>query len=78
MATIRQINLDMDGTFIDLYGVENWLDYLLDSNPYPYEHAKPLTNFSWLARTIHDLQEDGWKVNVITWLSKNATKEYQE
>ena len=23
------INFDMDGTIADLYGVENWLDYLI-------------------------------------------------
>lgn len=74
----KEIWLDCDGTWIDLYGVNNWLNYLLDSDPYPYEKAKPLVNLSWLARTIHELQAKGYKVGIISWLSKGATKEYDE
>ena len=36
------LNFDMDGTFVDLYGVENWLDDLTNSRTRPYEIAKPL------------------------------------
>ena len=50
------IYLDCDGTWVDLYGVDNWLDYLLAENVYPYANAKPLVNLSLLARTIHELQ----------------------
>lgn len=28
-----KIWFDMDGTIADFYGVENWLDYLLDEDP---------------------------------------------
>lgn len=28
MAIEKTINFDMDGTIADLYGVENWLEYL--------------------------------------------------
>ena len=35
------IFFDMDGTIADLYGVENWLDYLIASDVLPYEIAKP-------------------------------------
>ena len=72
------IYLDCDGTWIDLYGVENWLEDLQSYNPRPYIEAKPLVNLSWLARTIHELQAKGIKVGIISWLAKNSTKEYDE
>ena len=36
------INFDMDGTIADLYGVENWLEYLIAENTFPYANARPL------------------------------------
>lgn len=74
----KKIYFDCDGTFIDLYGVENWLEYLINSNPYPYLVAKPLVNLSYMARLIHKAQNNGYKVGIISWLSKNSTKEYDE
>ena len=55
----KAINFDMDGTLADFYGVENWLDYLINENPYPYEVAKPLVNMSILARRLNKLQREG-------------------
>ena len=37
-----KINLDMDGTITNLYGVQNWLDYLIAEDVTPYAIAKPL------------------------------------
>lgn len=74
----KTICFDMDGTFVNLYGVENWLGYLLEKNPYPYMVAEPLVNLSWFARTIHDLQKIGYEIGVISWLAKDSTKEYDE
>jgi hypothetical protein len=78
MMMNREINFDMDGTFVDLYGVENWLDYLMASDTTPYEVAKPLVNLSSLARLINRLQRNGYKVNIISWLSKTTDTEYNE
>ncbi len=72
------IYLDCDGTWIDLYGVENWLNYLVNENPYPYINAKPMVNLSLLARTIHQLQNAGIQVGIISWLSKNGSPAYNE
>lgn len=72
------IYFDMDGTIADLYGVENWLEYLINGDATPYRIAKPLVNLSLLARRIHQLQEMGFKVGIISWLSKNSTNEYDE
>lgn len=76
MTTVKEINFDMDGTIADFYGVENWLEYLLNSDTTPYAIAKPLINFSVFARYIHKLQRNGYKVNIISWLSKNGTDEF--
>jgi len=74
----RTIFFDMDGTIADLYGVENWLKYLLISDSFPYEIAKPLIRLSALARILHRLQDEGYRVGIISWLSKNSTPEYDE
>ena len=72
------IFFDMDGTIADLYGVENWLDYLIASDALPYEIAKPLLRLNALARVLNRLQKKGYKVGVISWLAKNSTAEYDE
>ena len=72
----KTINFDMDGTFVNLYGVENWLDYLVNEDTTPYEIAKPLFNMSIFARYLNKLQQNGWEIAIVTWLSKNATDDY--
>jgi hypothetical protein len=71
-----KICFDMDGTIADLYGVENWLEYLLAENVKPYEIAKPLVNMSALARRLNSLQRKGYEVGVISWTSKGGSAEY--
>lgn len=72
------INFDLDGTLVDLYGVENWLAMLKAEDTTPYEIAKPLVNFSVLSRYLNKLIDNGVKVNVISWTSKGGSKEYNE
>ena len=74
----RQINFDLDGTLADLYGVENWLDYLQNKDTTPYEIAKPLVNLSALARILNRLQRNGYQICVISWLAKNSTPDFDE
>lgn len=74
----KTINLDMDGTIADLYGVENWLDYLIKLNPLPYKVAKPLVNMNVLARKLNQLKRKGYKLNIISWLSKSSNTEYDK
>lgn len=69
---------DMDGTIANLYGVNGWLDDLINEDVRPYREAKPLVNLVWFARTIHELQNNGWKVNIISWTAKNGSKEYNK
>lgn len=70
------IFFDMDGTIADLYGVDNWLNYLKAYNPFPYKNAKPLVRFATLARILNRLQKDGYRIGIISWLAKNSTPEY--
>ena len=72
------INFDMDGTIADLYGVNNWLDYLITENTFPYTNAKPLLHLSSLARKLNALQRNGYNLAVISWLSKSGTEEYNK
>ena len=75
---MRKIWLDMDGTFVDLYGVEGWLPMLQSQDPTPYIVAKPLLNLSSLARLLHKAQRLGYEIGVISWLSKTSNQEYDE
>ena len=72
------INFDMDGTIANLYGVDNWLGYLIAEDTTPYAVAKPLINMSALARKLNALQRMGYNLAVISWLSKSGSVEYNE
>ncbi len=74
----KVINFDMDGTIADLYGVNDWLNYLINNDTYPYEVAKPLINMALLARLLNRLINKGYIVNIISWTSKSGTPEYNE
>ena len=71
------IFFDMDGTFYDLYGFENWLECILSENTNCYTKGKLLLEYSKFYNTLLELKEKGYKLGIITWLSKNATKRYQ-
>ena len=70
------IFLDMDGTIANLYGVENWLDYLIAKDETPYREAKPLIRMATLARLLNSIQKNGHKIGIVSWLAKNSTEEY--
>lgn len=74
----KTIFFDMDGTIADLYGVADWLDYLIAEDVLPYEIARPLVRLSSLARILNKLQKQGYRIGVISWLSKNGSTEYNE
>lgn len=72
------INFDMDGTIANLYGVNNWLDYLEAEDTTPYEVAVPLLRLSALAKRINNLQRKGYELAIISWLSKSGSDEYNK
>lgn len=73
-----KIWFDMDGTIVDFYGVEGWLEYLNNYDETPYTIAKPLVNLSLLARLMNRLQANGYEICVVTALSKVPTPEFDE
>lgn len=75
---IKEIVFDMDGTIADLYGVENWLSKLRSYDPTPYQTAEPLVDMTELACLLRSLQNCGVNVAVITWLSKEPNKQYDD
>lgn len=72
----RQINFDMDGTIANLYAVDGWLECIIARDTKPYVEAEPLVNLSALARVLNRLQREGWEINIISWLAKNSTNDY--
>lgn len=74
----REIWFDMDGTIANLYGVDNWLDDLINERVRPYKVARPLVNMQALARVLNRLIREGWNIGVVTWTAKNGTVEYNK
>jgi hypothetical protein len=73
---VKKIYFDMDGTIADLYADPNWKARLDAYDPLPYIDAKPMVNMSLLARYIHQVQEKGYEVGIISWLAKGSTPWY--
>lgn len=73
-----KIWFDMDGTIVDLYGVNNWLEMLIAEDETPYAIAKPIVNLSLLARLLNKVQRNGYEICVVTALAKNSTADYDE
>ena len=72
------IYFDMDGTIANLYGVDNWLDYLIAKDETPYREAKPMVRMNVLARVLNTLIKKGWTIGIVSWLAKNSNTEYDE
>ena len=75
---MKYLVFDMDGTIADLYGVENWLDDLRNYRATPYENARPMWDMKKLENALKKAQINGYKIAVVSWLSKGSTKEYDE
>ena len=74
--TPKYLCFDMDGTIADLYAVNGWLEQLRAYNPNPYRVAEPMWDMVELARVINEIQSVGVKIVIITWASKDSTREY--
>ena len=72
------INFDMDGTLADLYGVDNWLEYLINEDIYPYANAQPMLRLCTLARKLNALQRAGYDLAIVSWLSKSGSRAYND
>lgn len=75
-ATEKVLVLDMDGTLANLYAYPEWLEKLRAENPAPYIEAEAMWDMTELARTLEEMQVDGWWVVIVSWLSKDASPLY--
>lgn len=69
---IKEICFDMDGSIADFYGVPNWLKMIRAFDPTPYKVAKPMWDMTALANVLHQLQENGIEISIVTWRSKES------
>lgn len=69
-----KIYLDMDGTIADLYGVENWLENLVNGDDRPYRIAERIVEEEVLVNLVNS----GYELGIVSWLSKNSSKEYDK
>lgn len=71
-----KIVFDMDGTIADLYGVPCWLEKLRAYDSTPFAHAKPMWDMKTLSSICESLAISGIEIIIVTWLSKESTKDY--
>lgn len=74
----RKIYFDMDGTIADLYGFENWLEYLRAEDSLPYKEATTLYDKDKLNSLLNTLKLFGYAIGVITWGSMGASDNYNK
>lgn len=74
----KAIYFDMDGTIADLYGVDGWLDMLINEDATPYVKATPLVRLATLARMLNRLQRDGWHIGIVSWLAPGNNPYYDK
>ena len=74
----KMICFDMDGTIADLYNVPNWLPKLRAEDASPYEDAARIYDMNKLNEICAMLQQAGYEIRVITWLSMNSSEEYKD
>lgn len=73
---MKEIVFDLDGTLVDFYNVDNWLECLINNDTKPYEIAKPLCDMNALARILNKLQKNGYILTIVSWGSKNASDKF--
>ena len=74
---MNTIYFDLDGTIYNLYGFPNWLECILSEKTNCYTNSDLLVNYEEFTIVLNQLKEKGYKLGIITWLSKKATKNYQ-
>jgi len=74
---MKKIYFDMDGTFYNLYGYEGWLECILSEKTECYTQSDLLVDYTQFVNILNELKNKGYILGIITWLSKNATTNYQ-
>jgi len=74
----KKIFFDLDGTVYPLYDQEGWLDKLHASDPSAYAVEDTMVPSEELLDALCDLMGAGYEIGVISWLARNASKEYEQ
>lgn len=74
----KNIVFDMDGTIANLYSVENWLPKLREYDASPYVEAEPMCDMIELRDTLIKCKDNGYTVEIVSWLSKESTPAYDK
>ena len=78
MNKVKMICFDMDGTIANLYGINNWEQFLRNEDTSPYINARPMWNMKKLNRILTKLQSKNIEIRIVTWLSKDSTEQFKE
>ena len=70
-----KVYLDMDGTIADLYGIENWLSRLNNSDENIFLECKPIITEEAL---FSKFPADSFEIKILSMTPKNASNEYCE
>ena len=68
--TNKTIYFDMDGTLAGLFYVKDFSKKLANGDMSPYLDAQPLYNVEEMANVISQLQERGYQIGIISYVSK--------
>lgn len=72
----KELIFDMDGTIVDLYGVNNWEKKLNVGDSTPYRLANPLYDMDTLNCIVSMLKEIGYRIKVVSWGSKRSSADF--
>lgn len=75
---MKKIYFDMDGTVYDLYGIDNWLEMLMNEEKGAFLIGNPLVDMNKLENICLWLIKKGYQIGIITWLPMGASLEYCE
>ena len=70
---MRNIIFDLDGTIVDLYGIEEWERKLNSADVTPYEQAKPLCDLELLRSCLLSLNDV--RIVIVSWGAIGASQE---
>ena len=75
---VKEIFFDLDGTIVNLYGVDNWLEKLRNFDASPYRDASPLIDIKELEDVLTIIQSMGIRVSILSALAKVSNDTYDE
>lgn len=78
MEKTKALIFDMDGTIVDFYAIDNWLEKIRNEDISPYVEASPIYDMDTLGVIASMFQSLGYRIVVVSWGSKGASKEYNK